>query len=139
MKNFITLIKARLAAIPAERFVTFITPIVTPLIGILSVWLVKHFPGVPYFGQTQLLVAFGLGAAAAWGALQHWLKGSREHQDRIEKARIDASGGRVDPALAASYDVHPDDAVPDVDDLNSANAKEREAALTRKHEGGKGD
>lgn len=127
-------LRARIAEIPAERFVTFITPIVTPIVGVISAWLVEHFPGVPYFGQTQLLVGFGVGAAAAWGALQHWLKGSREYQADVRKARLAEKPVWVDPDLALSSptDMHPDDAVPDVEDLDSERAKaEEEQALAR--------
>lgn len=118
-------IAARLAAIPPERFVTFITPIVTPVIGVVGGWLATKFPGL-HLSDSQIL-AFALASAAgAWGALQHWLKGSREFQADVRKAQLKSGGDSPEDALNSGFDVHPEDFIPDVDDLDREKAKAAE-------------
>lgn len=123
----IRLIAARLAAIPPERFVTFITPIVTPIIGVVSGWLAAKFPGL-HLTDTQILAFALAGAASAWGALQHWLKGSREYQADVRKARLASAPSDADPEEVLSHGdhTHPDDLIPDVDDLDRERSKAEE-------------
>lgn len=132
--DYLRLVWLRLrAAWPVNRVVAALTPIIfVPVAGFLATWVASHFPGLPAINPTALAGIFALGAASALAAAYKWLDGWQKHEQNVAIRNSFPPGaglvsGDVELGHPAYSDIHPDDAVPDVDDLDGEQAKVAES------------
>lgn len=134
--TLLKLIAARLAAIPPNRLVLYATPVITALAGWLAELAARYLPGMPGLDAPHLLAVFVVGAGIAAVAIHKWLTGWQAHEAQITQAKIAVVTHKAtDPLSALSNpDIHPDDAIPELDDLDSEKAKAAEKARVKAQE-----
>lgn len=136
LTDLLTLLKARLAAIPPNRLVVYATPVLTAAAGYVAALAARYLPGIPNLDSSHILAVFLGGALIAAGMIHKWLTGWQAHEALLSKAKLDHAGPLADPevVLNTPADIHPDDAIPAIDDLTSEKAKAAEKARVRSHE-----
>jgi hypothetical protein len=123
----LTYLWARLReAWPVNRVVAALTPIVfVPAAGFIATWVAVHFPGLPPIDPGWLTGIFVAGALTAGTTAYKWLDGWQKHEFVTRAPGVRLGGDPLDHP--ASSDIHPDDAVPDIDDLDGEKGKAAEA------------
>jgi hypothetical protein len=117
---------------PINRIATLLTPVFAAVAGWVATWIAENFPYLESMGfnETQILGFFITGAVAALGIAYKWLDGwQKDQQQEHEKvlARMGVGVGGTPFDHPESADVHPDDAEPELNDLDSEKAKAAEA------------
>lgn len=86
---------------PPNRVVVLLTPLVfAPAAGFVTVWVGRHFPGLPAFSSAQLMALFVTGALIALAKAYAWLNGWQKHEERAFYGHSGpGSGDKVEIAL----------------------------------------
>lgn len=110
------------AQLTPSRVVPLTGHLLAALVGLGTAWLATK--GWLSLDSTQVLAIVVPIVTGVEGTILHWQVGQREY----------AARGNDRQRVVEDYDTHPDDLVPDVNDLTGEKAKAREEKAIAKHE-----
>ncbi len=106
------------AQLTQARVVPIVMSLVGSLVGVVVAYAAKHGLNIDQAQATAIAGVFTIGAL---GQALNWQQGNKQYEAR------DAQNAGV----VEEYDVHPDDLIPDAEDLDSEGQKAAEAKLTK--------
>lgn len=98
---------------PPNRVVVLLTPLAfVPASAFVAAYLARHFPGVPYFGQAEILGAMVVGAGSAITFAYRWLANWERAEQRAHERHAIERTTRLQENVALINAGHHVDAEP---------------------------